>query len=81
MVVPADYSSKYVLQKSSLEKKRIGSFASHRGILDGEFEELLATGKLIKVHYWYKKMGIHVHINRDHSITWISFDEEFSPLQ
>ena len=31
------------------EKKRIGSLASHHGILDDEFEELLDSGKLDKV--------------------------------
>ena len=41
-------------------KKRIGSLASHLGILDDEFEELLAVGKLSKVRSWYKKLGLRV---------------------
>ena len=51
MVVPEYYSSKYVLRKSSLGHggKIIGSLASHIGILDDEFEEILAAGKLNKI--------------------------------
>ena len=83
MVVSADYSSKYILQKSSLgrRKKSIGSLTSHIGILNEEFGELLAAEKLSKVWYWYKKLVMHVQTHRDHSIPWIDFDEAFTPLQ
>ena len=63
------------------EKKRIGSLASHIGILDDEFEELLDAGNLNKVQYLYKNMGLSVQTQRDHSITWIGFDEAFSHLK
>ena len=57
MVVPGDYSSKYVLQKSSLEggKKKIGSLESHIGVLDDKFEKLIAAGKLRKIWSRYNK--------------------------
>ena len=60
MVVPAYYLSEYVLQTSSLgrEKKRICSLTSHLGILDDEFDELLAAEKLSKVRSWNKKLGL-----------------------
>ena len=81
MVVPADYSSEYELRKSSLgEKKRIGSLASHLGILDDEFEGLLAAGKLSTFWSWYKKLGLCVKTHRDHYITRIASDEAFAPL-
>ena len=38
--------------------------ASHLGILDDDFEELLAAGKLSKVRSWYKKMGLSVQTER-----------------
>ena len=78
-----DYSSEYILQKSSLgrENKIIGSSESHLAILDDEFEELLAAGKLIRIRYWYNKLGKRVKTHRDHYTTWITFDEVFSPLQ
>ena len=63
------------------KKKRIGSLASHLGILDDEFEEILDVGKLSKIRYWYNKLGLHVQTHRDHSITWIAFDEEFALLK
>ena len=53
------------------KKNRIGSLASHLGVLDDEFEELLAAGKLSKVRSWYKKLGMRVQTHRDNSITWI----------
>ena len=83
MVVPAYYASECVLQKSSLgwKKKRIGLLASHLGILDDEFEELLAAGKLSKVCSWHKNLGLRVQTHRDNSINWIAFDKEFAPFQ
>ena len=83
MVVPADYSSKNVLQKSSLGRggKRIGSLASHLGIFDDEFGGILAAGNLNKFQYWYKNMGMCVQTHRYHSITQIYFDEALAPLQ
>ena len=63
------------------EKNRIGSLASHLGILDDEFEGLISVEKLSKVRSWYKNIGMYVQKYRDHSITWISFDEAFYPLQ
>ena len=61
-------------------KKKIGSLKSHLGILDDEFEELLAAEKLGKFRSWYKKMGMFVQTYRYHSITWIDFDVELAPL-
>ena len=62
-------------------KKRIGSLASYLGILDDEFEELIASGKLSKVWYWYKKLGLGAKTHRYHSITWLAFEKAFSPLR
>ena len=78
-----DYSSKYVLQKYSLgrKKKRIYLLASHLGILDDEFEDLLDAGKLSKVWSWYKKLGMHVKTHGYHYITWVAFDGSCAPLQ
>ena len=59
----------------------IGSLASYLGVLDDEFEELLAAGKLRKVRYWYNNMGLRVQTQRDHSIKWDYFDDLFAPLQ
>ena len=71
------------LRKSSLGKKKkiIGSLASNIGILDNEFEELLASAKISKVWYWYKNMGMRVISHRYNSITWIYFDNVFATLQ
>ena len=63
------------------KKKRIGSLASHIGVLDDEFEELLAAGKLSKVRSWYKNPGMCVQTHIDHYITWVAFDEAFAPLK
>ena len=50
MVINADYSSKYVFAKIIFGKKKIiDSLASNIGILNDDFEELLAAGKLSKV--------------------------------
>ena len=82
MVVPADYSSEYVLQKIFGKKKKIiCSLASYLGILDDEFEELIAAGKLSTFLSWYNNLGLRVKTHRDHSITWIYFDKAFTPLQ
>ena len=51
------------------------------GILDDEFEEFLAAGKLSKFWSWYKRLGLHLETHRNNSISWISFDEELAPLQ
>ena len=59
----------------------IGSLVSHLGILDDEFEEIIAVGKISKVWSWYKKMGMSVQTHRYCSITWIYFEEAFTPLQ
>ena len=71
------------LQKPSLgrKKRRIGSLVSHIGILDDEFEEILAAGKQIKVCSWYNNLGVCVKTHRDHSITCIASDEAFAPLK
>ena len=81
MVVPAHLLSEHVLQKSSLGRKMkiIGSLASHLGISDNEFGELLAAGKLSKFWSCYKNLGLRVKKHRDNYITWIDFDEAFSP--
>ena len=63
------------------KKKRIGSLASHLGILDDEFEELLAAGKLSKLWSWYNNLGLRVQTHRDNSINWIVFEEAFAPFQ
>ena len=52
---------------------RVSSLASHLGILDYEFEELLASGKISKIRSWCKKLGLHVQANRYQYITWIDF--------
>ena len=70
-----------ILKIIFVRKKRIGSLASHLGILDDEFEEILAAGKLSKFWSWYKKLGLHVQTHIDHSISWIDFDEAFAPLK
>ena len=77
MVVPADYLSKYVLQKRFLGGRGeiIGSLVSHIGVLYYCFEEILVAGKLSKVWYWYNKLGLRVRTYRDQYITWISFEE------
>ena len=62
------------------KKNRIGSLASHLRILDDEFEELLAEGKISEVWYWYKNMGLRVQRHTDHSINWIDFEEAFATL-
>ena len=71
------------LKKSYLgrKKKRVGSLASHLGVLDDDFEEIIAAGKISKVQSWYNNMGLHVQTYRDHSITWIYFDEAFDLSQ
>ena len=61
--------------------KIIGSLASHLGISDNEFGELLAAGKLSKFWSCYKNLGLRVKTHRYHYITWIAFDEAFAPLQ
>ena len=84
MVVPVDYSSEYVFAKiifGKRGKKRIGSLASHIGILDDEFEEILAAGKLSKICSWYNNLGLHVQTHKYNSITWINFDKEFTPFK
>ena len=53
--------------------ERIGSLASHLGILDDAFEELLSTGKQGKIRSWYNNIGLCVQTHRDHYITWIDF--------
>ena len=58
------------------EKKENFSLASHLGILDDEFGEFLAAGKLSKVQSWYKNMGMSVQTHRYHSISWIYFDAQ-----
>ena len=63
------------------KKSRIGSLASHLGIFDDEFEELLDAGNLSKHRSWYKKLGMRLKTHRYHSITWIDFDGEFYPLK
>ena len=40
------------------KKERIGSLASHLGILDDEFEDILAKRRLSKFWSWYKKLGM-----------------------
>ena len=42
------------------KKNRIGSLASHLGILYDEFEELLDAGKLSKHRSWYKNLGMRL---------------------
>ena len=59
------------------KKKIIGSLSSQLGILDDEFDAILDAGKLSKIRYWYKKLGMRVQTHRDHSITWIYFDKAF----
>ena len=61
--------------------ERIFSLASYLGMLHGESEELLNTGKLSKIRSWYNNLGMCVETHRDHSINWISFEDAFSPLK
>ena len=49
--------------------------------MDDDFEDIIAAGKLRKVHSWYKNLGLRVQTHRDQSITWIDFDKSFDPLQ
>ena len=82
MLVPVDYSSEYVLQKSFFGGGgRIGSLVSHLGILYDDFEKLIAAGKLIKVCSWYNNLRMCVKTHRYHSITWIAFDKSLAPFQ
>ena len=60
---------------------RIGSLASHLGLLDDYFEEFLSAGKLSKVRSWYNNMGLIVQTNRDAEITWIVIYEACAPLK
>ena len=64
-----------------VEKKIVGSLASNLGILDDDFEELLAAGNLSKVWYWYNNLGLCVQTHRDHFVTWIDLDEVFPTFQ
>ena len=43
-----------------MKKKKICSLVSHLGILDDEFEELLAVGNLSKIRSWYNNLGLRV---------------------
>ena len=61
--------------------KRIGSLASHLGILDDEFEEILTAGNLSKIWSWYNNLGLRVQTHRYHSIIWIDFDHSFATLK
>ena len=81
-MVPADYLYEYVLQKSSLGRRKyiIGSLVSLLGIFDDEFLDLLSVGKLSKVISWYKNLGMRVQTHIYHSITFIAFDEAFTPI-
>ena len=63
------------------ERNIIGSLESHIGILDDEFEEILAAGKLSKICSWYNNLGLHVQTHKYNSITWINFDKEFTPFK
>ena len=63
------------------KKKRIGSLVSHLGILDDEFEDIFAAGRLSKVWSWYKKLGLREQTHRYHSTTWIDFFEAFAPFK
>ena len=56
------------------EGKRIGSLASHIGVLDDEFEELLDAGKISKIRSWYNNLVLHVQTHRFHPMNWIGFD-------
>ena len=38
----------------------IGPLLSHLRVLDDDFEEFLATGKISKVCSWFNNMAIHV---------------------
>ena len=51
------------------QKMRIGSLASHIGVLDDEFEEFLDGGELSKVRSWHKNLGLHVKTHIDSEIT------------
>ena len=71
------YSKNHLLE----EKKRvIVSLASHLGILDDEFDEILVAEKLSKLRSQYNNLGVRMQIHRYHSITWIYFDEAFATL-
>ena len=48
------YFKNHLWQK---KRNRIGSLLSHLGILDDEFEKILAAYKLSEVGYWYKNLG------------------------
>ena len=82
-MVPADYLSGYVFAKFIFgkEKKIIGSLASNLRVLDYDFEYIFAAGKLSKVRYCYKKMGVRLETHRDHSITCIDFYRAFTSLK
>ena len=60
---------------------RVGSLASHIGLLDDKFQYFLASGKLGKVCSWYNNMGLHVQIYRYSEITWIILDKACDPFQ
>ena len=77
-MVPADYLSECLLQKSYLRGEMIiDSLTSHIGISDDEFEDLLAEGKFSKIRSWYKNLGLRVLIHRNHSITCIDLTRHF----
>ena len=59
----------------------MSSLASHLGILDDEFEELLAAGKLSKIRPWYNNLWLRVQTHRYNYIPWIDLDDAFAPLQ
>ena len=60
---------------------RIGSLASHLGVLYDEFDDFLAAGMTSKFRFWYKNLGLNVQTHRYDEITLIVFDEACAPLK
>ena len=58
----------------------IGPLASHLGVLNNDYGEILVADNLSKVRSWYNNLGLCVQTHRYNLMTWIAFDDSFAPL-
>ena len=57
------------------EKRRIGSLASHIGLRDDEFQQLLDTAGVSKYKQWSSAFGVHVQKRVEGKLTYVALDE------